>query len=528
MTRLRAAVFNRESKGKGTSIDDQERENLAACEELGGEVAVTLRDVVGASRFTTKRRVGWPEVTDLVQSGLIDLLVVWEVARADRTMDSWVPFVSACGRQGVRLHVTSLETTYDPRKAAHRKALLDMGSTAEAETGQLSERARKGVRGAALSGKAHGRSAFGYTREYGPIVSGKRTFTEVHNEDIGVAVEIITAVSKRVSLTSIAKLLNERPAGERGRRSWTYKAIKYLVRNPAYVGKRRHVTSEERLRGERTGQLHEGNWPPASDDPEWEATWLRANSVLSEDDRRYSGPGNKARNLLTYSMRCAHCEGPDGKPSSMTAERRENRGRRYRCYGNGCSTIAADAADEYVTRLVLSRLSQPDARSVFGRRGAELATVEAEVLQLGRKLEEARQAYEDDVISAEALGRKEKRLVSELEKAQRRADDVRRLDAVTDFLGEGEFSESVGRRRWNELTMVQRRALLKGLFSRIELQKTEVRLTRFATEDERLALATQRIVVRWRGSGSTAGAAAQLHVQERRQVDDHAQPATGR
>src|SRR4051812_12846259 len=124
MTRLRAAVFSRESKGKDSSIDDQERENLAACDELGADAAVKLRDKVGASRFTTKERVGWPEITTLVESGQIDVLVVWEVARADRVMDRWVPFVTALATARVRLHITSLEMTYDTRKAAHRKALL--------------------------------------------------------------------------------------------------------------------------------------------------------------------------------------------------------------------------------------------------------------------------------------------------------------------------------------------------------------------------------------------------------------------
>jgi len=492
MTRPRAAVFSRESKGKGASIDDQDRENLVACDELNAEVAVTLRDTVGASKFTAKRRVGWPEITELVRSGRIDLLVVWEVSRADRVMDTWVPFVTACGERGVRFHITSLEMTYDPRKAAHRKALLDMGSTAEHETGQLSERSRKGIRGAVLAGKAHGPSSFGYTREYGPIVEGKRTFTEVRNEHIGVAVEIVTRISKRESIATIERDLNARPAAERGGRVWTRRAVKRVATNRAYIGVRRHQAAD--------GTVDEapGNWPPASDAADWEATFWRAQKVLGEPGRRHSGPSAGARHLLSYIMVCPSCDG------SVTASHPGSENSRYQCHA-GCSSVPMADADEVMVRFILGRLAKPDARAVFGRRDKELAAAEAEVARLERRLEEVRQAYDDEQISDVAFGRKESRLLSDLENAQGRVREARKSDVVAELLGDGEFTEKVGRKRWEGLSVVQQRAAVKGLFERIELHKAVRRLSRHATKEDRLLLAAERITVEWRDGQKSDG-----------------------
>jgi site-specific DNA recombinase len=501
MTRLRAAVFSRESKGKGSSIDDQDRENLVACEALDAEVAVTLRDTVGASRFTAKQRVGWPEITELVQSGRIDLLVVWEVSRADRTMDTWVPFVSACAKNGVRLHITSLEMTYDPRKAAHRKALMDMGSSAEHETGQLSERSRKGIRGAAAAGKAHGRSAFGYDRRYEGVVNGKMQFTEVPNEHIGIPVEIITRIARRESQSSIVRDLNGRKAGGR---KWSIKILKYIATNPTYIGMRRHRTDPKRRE---PGELHPGNWPPASNDPDWEATFWRAQKVLAGPKaRNWAQPSPTALHLLSYLMTCTNCKDANGNPAMVTpgyvaqGDRKE-RQRRYRCR-EGCTTIEADVADEFVVRLLLRRLAKSDARALFARSTVDLAAHEAEVARLEEKLEEARQAYDDDVISAEAFGRKEKALLAQIAEAQGRVRAAREVDLVAEFLGTGEFTEQVGRPRFEAMTVPLRRELLKGVFRRISLAPTDVRLSRHATQKDRLLLAAKRITVDWAKSGS--------------------------
>jgi DNA invertase Pin-like site-specific DNA recombinase len=489
-SRLRAALFSRESKGRGGSIDDQDRENLEAAEDLSAEVLHTLRDKVSASRFGTKARDGWPDILSLVVADKLDLLIVFEISRGDRTMDSWVPFLSACRDHGVLVHVTSEDTTFDPRKASDRKRLLDAGSDAELESEKISARSLKGIRGAVLHGKAHGRSAFGYDREYGPIVEGKRTFTEVRNEYIGIPVEIITRIAKLDSQVSIVRDLNERKAGDR---TWTTRGARYIATNPAYIGMRRHNTDRTR---KEPGELHPGNWPPASDDPEWEATFWHAQEILAGlKARHWSPPSPTSRHLLSYLMTCANCKDVDGNPATVSPGFHDGT-RRYRCR-EGCCSIDADIADKFVVRTLLRRLAKRDARTLFSRATDGLAAAEADVAKIEQRLDQVRRLFDDDQISDTAFSRKELRLLGDLAEAQDRATRAREADVVADFLGRGEFTEQVGRPRFEAMTVPQRRELLKAVFERVTLAPTSSRLSRHATEAERLELAAERITPSW-------------------------------
>lgn len=479
MARLRGAIFSRESRGKGSSIESQDRANQEAAEELGAEVSHTLRDKVSASRFGTKKRAGWPEVIRLVKSGRLDVLILWEVARGDRTMDSWVPFITACRDHGVQIYVTSDSTLYNPKVAAHRRQLLDAGAAAEEETGKLSERSRRGVVDAVAAGKAHGRPAFGHTREYGPIVDGQRTFREVHNEHIGLAVEIVRRIAKREPIIAIERDLNSRPEEERGGRKWTRKTIKYTARNRAYVAIRQHRCTDGTVTEAPAG------WPMASDEPDWEETFWLAQQVLGEPGRRHSGPASGAKHLLTYVMGCAHC------PERVAPS---DHGTRYAC-PTGCASISMDTADAVMTSTMYALTYRPD---VFGGDQSVLTEAEREVKRIDRQLEGARQAYDDDVIDAESLGRKLQRLKPELESARRRAAEARQanaaLSAIADLLDEQQEYD-VFRERWESRSVIERRDMIKRCFARIELHRAPRRLSRFATREQRLALADERIQV---------------------------------
>lgn len=485
---LRAAVFSRESKGKGASIDDQDRENVEAAEELAARVLHILRDKVSASRFGTKARDGWPQVIDLVEGRHIDVLILFEISRGDRVMDSWVPFISACRDNDVLIHVTSDATTYDPRKAAHRKALLDAGTQAEGESERISLRARKGIVGAVLEGKAHGPSAYGYTRVYGAIVNGRRTFTEVPNDDAPTVVEIITRVARRDPVRAIIRDLVERGCPSRRGGIWTSRAINRMVGNVAYLGKRQHKTA-----------THEGNWPPISDAPDWEDIFWQAVSVLSDPDRRRTRPG-QTKYLLGYIGVAGGC--PLG--GRMACDQRGPRELRYKCNADGCVSIGAPELEEFVLLLILDRLSRPDARRFFARGDRALTAAKGEVDRLERQLEEARTSFEDPVggISAEALARKERRIAPLLLAAQRKVESARGVDAVLSVFGDDEYAEVTARKRWEAASLLARRAVIKAMFERIEVWRVPYvlarrKVTRHSSFEDRLALAADRVVVRW-------------------------------
>lgn len=473
---IRAGIFSRESKGKGSSIEDQDRENLAAAEELNAEIVVQLNDKVSASRFGRKAREGWPQITELVKSGQLDLLIVWEISRGDRVMDTWVPFISACREAGVRIYVTSAETLYNPAKAAHRKALLDAGSDAEHESEKVSARTRKGTAGAALAGKGHGPAGYGFTRVYD--VHDRKKFTQVPNEDAPVAVAIIERIARRDPLLRIAKELNETGIPSPGGSKWTSTGVRELAKNPSYAGLRDHK-----------GTLHPANWKPLVP----VATWRTAMAVLAEPDRKRAAPG--ARKWLLTGFAVGACNEP--------VHVRPGRGVRQDLYlcRDGCISVPVADLDEWILTLIARRLSKPDARDLFKVDGAETQRALDEVAKVKLELDDLeaqlKRGPDNGGISATLAAAVEPDIRKRLADAEARAKAVSSHGAALSLLGSGDATEQDIRKRWADLSAAGRHAVVTDLFERIAVSPATQRLTRHATKADRLLAAAERTSHKW-------------------------------
>lgn len=470
---LRAAIFSRESKGRSKSIADQLRMNEAAAADLNADVLYRLSDKVGASRFTRKDRVGWPEVIDLVTADKLDLLVVFEISRSDRVMDTFVPFLTACRDHAVRIHVSGEDTTYDPRKAVDRKRLLDAGSDAELEAEKISTRTRKGTAGAALAGKGHGPAGYGFTRVYD--VHDRRVFTQVPNDDAPVAAAIIERIARRDPLKAIAADLNAAGIPSPGGGKWTYVGVRELARNASYAGLRDHK-----------GDLHKANWDgivPVS-------TWRTAMAVLNEPDRKRSAPG--AVKWLLSNVAVGACDAPvHARPGARD---------RYLC-ADGCVAVGVEELDEYILTLIARRLSRKDARDLFRSDDAEakrawdaVAAVQLELDDLEAQL---KKGPDNGGISATLAAAVEPDIRRRLAEAEARAKASSSHGAALSLLGSGKATEKSIRARWQDLSVAGRRAVVGDLFKAIRIGPAMRRLTRHSSPEERALAAAERTAVDW-------------------------------
>jgi site-specific DNA recombinase len=471
---VRAGLFSRESKGKLSSIADQDRENESACAERGWAVATRYRERVSASRFGTKVREGWPQITADVMANRIDVLILWEVSRGDRNLETWVPFVGACRTHGVLIHVTSAEMTYDPRIGAHWKSLVDAGSDAAYESEKVSHRAKKGIAGAALAGKQHGAAPYGYDRVYDQ--ADRRQFTQIPNADAAIVVEIIERVAKHDPLITIEKDLNDRgipsPAGGR----WHRNTLRNLALNPTYVGQRRH-----------NGTTHPGNWPPLVS----HETWLDAVAVLRDPSRKRTPPG-RYKWLLSYRV-IAPC-GEKMRVAPGVAGRRD----RYSCPSDGCTSIGQIELDELVSRAVLGRLALPDARALFSRTTEESSQARADVAAIRAELADLGARVGAGELSATLAAVAEPAILARLAAAEDRVKRLATNAAALHLLGDDQATAEVIRPRWDALSVAGRRSVIDDLIEVIRVGPTEERLTRWSSDEERLAVAADRTEIDWR------------------------------
>ncbi|MGW3468758.1 recombinase family protein [Saccharopolyspora sp. NPDC000995] len=87
-TPLRALVYARASVDKEKSVDAQIEECVEFCEDEGFEVVAVLpENQRSASRYATKDRPRFVEAMEMMRSGTVDVLVIWENSRAQRVED---------------------------------------------------------------------------------------------------------------------------------------------------------------------------------------------------------------------------------------------------------------------------------------------------------------------------------------------------------------------------------------------------------------------------------------------------------
>ncbi len=489
--RQRAGNYGRQSAGNALSVADQHRNNAAQCELHGWDEVRRYSDLVSASRFGTKPRDEWKQLTDDVVAGRVDIIVMWDTSRGDRKVATWAAFVDQCRDAGVLLHATSHRRTYDPRIPRDWRVLMDDGVEAAYDSEAKSLAVNRGIEGAAQAGKPHGSPGYGLQRIYDQ--HNRKLFRDIPDENAPIVREIFTRCAREDPITRISADLNARgipsPQGSR----WQPRVIKWIATHPRYIAVRVY-----------NNEAYEGNWEPLVD----QELFNKSVAVLTSPDRRKAPPGKK-KYLLSYIVR-SHC-GVVVNIDRGSAKRPP----RYRCHECGCTTILMETLDELVTDMVLHRLASDDARALFLPPGHEVAAAEREAEHLRARLEEARESFaKPDGISAIALAQLERSIQPQLEAVNERLASLTVCAAGLELLGGGQFTVDVGRPRWDALPLAGKRSVIRALIDKIEIGPTTRRLTRWSTDEERLWVAKERTAVVWRGIGPTAEQGTEAELDE--------------
>jgi recombinase-like zinc beta ribbon protein len=118
----------------------------------------------------------------------------------------------------------------------------------------------------------------------------------------------------------------------------------------------------------RAHQLRHGNLPRRLARHRPEATWRAVGSILSDPGRRTNTTGsNRVKWLGSGLYVCGVC----GQPALRVSQTGNHRLPAYRCKArdntrqSGHVTRAAQYLDDYIERIIMARLQQPDATDLF-------------------------------------------------------------------------------------------------------------------------------------------------------------------
>jgi len=442
-------------------VAEQESECLAICARERWEVAQVFCDNDrSASRYAKRGRPAYQLLRRYVAGGECDVLITWECSRAQRDLEDYVSLRELCRKAGVLWSYSG--RTYDLSRTDDRFTTGLDALLAERESDVTRDRILRTVRANAVKGRPHGPLPFGYVREYDPA-TGALVRQIIHPEQAALIRETASRVLAGESCYSIAADYNRRGTSPPRGGEWASSQIKRIVVNPRNISERVH-------QGKVIGKA---DWEPILDESTFRQCLARLN-----DPRRKTTNEHAIKYLLSGIAKCGVCD------RLLKVGPQRGGYKAYLCK-KFCVARKLDWVDDLIERLVVARLSQPDALAVF----AEPDDDTDEVLNLIREKRARLEGFYDSAVAGEitpqALGRVESSLLAEIEALDSR---IRRYDVPTVVY---DLARNPGE-RWASLGLEQKREVIRCLMT--------IRLHRSTTVRGSKRFDPSTVHVEWRGA----------------------------
>jgi DNA invertase Pin-like site-specific DNA recombinase len=459
-----------DASGRMRSPAEQHEDNERDAASIGAVMGESYLEegARSASRYGRKRRDAFHGLVADIASGTFAAealrqgaragLQLWELSRGSRKTGEWVALIDACEAAGILIRITTHRRTYDPRLGADRKTLLLGAVEAESSSAETSDRVLRALAADAAAGLPHGRIPYGFRREYELDARGRRHLIGQlpDAKTAPVVREVFLRIAQGHSLRTIAADLNKRKVPTVTGGPWSQVRVGGIARNPAYGGKRTH-----------NGTLYDAQWEPLVRMD----LYYAVQALMSSADRKHR-PGREVH-LLGYVAECGACGGP-------MSSRKHLRGQlEYWCIRRGCTWIQAGVLEQYVTGLLIARLSRPDVYDMLAGGGEDdpalqrardkLAVLKARHADMAAGLAAGR-------LSVELAAAAEPPLLAELAAAGKAVQVLSLPPVIQRFMG----GESDVAAAWASSTLAAKRELIRTYFARIAIRKRDTGGARIA------------------------------------------------
>jgi DNA invertase Pin-like site-specific DNA recombinase len=446
----RAVIYTRLSDAKnGNSIADQEKSCRALAAQLGWEVVrvETENDLSQgrshASAFKRRKvklpdgrrelrvvRPGWRSVLEDLASGAADALVALDldrVARDPRDLEDLIDVVESSSPRIPVQSVTGSLRLASNADVTTARLMVTIANQSSRDTQRRVAAARQ--RKAAEGTYGGGRRPFGYERD-------GVTIREPEATEIRKAAEDILA---GVSLRAIIEGLRKRGVPTVTGASWSTRSLRDILLRARNAGIAVYQGTE----------VGAAAWPAVLD----EGTWRAVCAALTDPGRRTS-PGNAPRWLGSLIYRCGRCEGT----VSVSGGRAQNPS--YCCRGHTSHLRrSAGPVDDLVTKVIIARLSKPDAAALLAApSGVDTAALAREANALRERKDELARLFASRAIDAAQLVTGTKQITADLAKAEAALEAAAPRDPLAHIAGRPDAAAV-----WEGLDLGRRRAIVSLL-----------------------------------------------------------------
>ena len=443
---MRASVYLRQSldrTGEELGVSRQ-REDARILARLRGWVITAERVDNDTSASGKRRRPGFEDALADLESGRADVLIAWDMTRLTRNARDRLRLIET-GKAAGALVAFVRGSDLDLGTPAGRLTADILGSVAQHEIEQKSDRQKRAVEQAAKAGKrVGGRRPFGYEGD-------GMTLRDVEADALARAYD---SVLHGVPVAAIVRELNDAGlftpqltrTGEPSR--WSAQTFRQVLLNPRYAGIR--ATSRYESGVKVWDEVAPAQWPSIVP----EETWRAVVAILRDPSRL--NHGSIGRRLLTGIAVCGVCDAyvnGGGAPGGN---------RTYRCSASmGHISRKSDPVDEYVSEVVIARLSRPDAAGLLvDRDRGDVEALGREAATLRARLEDLGVSFAEGEIDRRTLASGSARLRERLSAVQARQADAGRVDVLGPLVSAHDV-----RGVWEALSTDRRRAVVATLLT---------------------------------------------------------------
>jgi DNA invertase Pin-like site-specific DNA recombinase len=423
---LQAIIYTRVSTDEqvenGTSLEGQYASCVAKAKAIGAEVVAHYEDA-GVSGGYYFARPGIQKALSDLEAGKAQILITTRIDRFSRDREHQATMKKRIERAGGRLIFCEMDFDDSPE-----------GELAENVLGDFAHYYRKYFRSQSMKGKRRlaekGIQPCRAMSPYGYYIPSKKDVlaglypagtqgTYLVNEEQAKWVPVIfEMLASGSSLRKICDYLNHSgvPSPRNNSGGWIPSTLKHLIANPTYKGKPAYGRCRAHSDEQRLERGLKPHYQVATDPKTWtlmeapalvaESLWERCQTVLKENQKRYSG-NPRRKNMLTGLMRCSKCR------KSMT------------CKHHCKSKYYYYACPEYNNRHRSFYKPCPNCSRTYTGRHMESLTISAiqDVARRPEQIEDALEAYRAHH-AAQTDNGEQKRLGGQLEKLAAREKTI--------------------------------------------------------------------------------------------------------
>jgi site-specific DNA recombinase len=434
-----AAIYCRISKdrvGAGLGVDRQR----ADCEELATRLGWTVAAVYtdnDISAYSGKLRPGYQALLADLASGRVTAVLAWHTDRLHRRPVELEHYIAVCETHGVPTHCVKAGPL-DLATPSGRLVARQLGSVARYEVEHMIERQRSAKLQAAQAGKYRGgRRAFGYEKDG----------VTVRVSESAAVLDASHRVLHGETLVSIARGWNDCGITSSTGARWTSISVHDVLVRARNAGVIEHGGEE----------VAKACWPAIVPYDVWRAVRV----LLSDPSRRH--PRSADRRWLGSGLYlCGVCDdGTTMRSASTTGGASGPRRPTYRCKAGAHLARVAEPVDQFITDVVLERLSRPDARLLLTtdtREDTEALSAEAAALRV--RLDELTTLYAEGAITGRQFAEGTAKIRQRLTEVE-----IRMANAVAGSPLAGFANADDVRAAWDAVSVSRRKAVVDTLMT---------------------------------------------------------------